>query len=233
MSDSSPRSVALVVDDDPAATALVAEALAREGITAVAAASADEARAVLADRNVDLIVLDLGLPDDNGLHLLSAVREAAATPVIIVSGHGELEDRVVGLRLGADDYLVKPFSPSELAARAAAVMRRATGPGPGSAILEFADGLRIDVPAREVSRRGAVIELRPREFDVLVALASHPRQVFTRDDLLRSVWNSSSEWQTPATVTEHVRKLRLALGSDPADARHIVTVRGVGYRFDP
>lgn len=233
MSDTSPRSVALVVDDDPAATALATEALAREGITVVVAATADEARAVLADRTVDLVVLDLGLPDDNGLHLLTAVRESSATPVIIVSGHGDLEDRVVGLRLGADDYLVKPFSPSELAARAAAVMRRTTATGPGPAILEFADGLRIDVPAREVSRRGSVVALRPREFDVLVALASHPRRVFTRDELLRSVWRSSSEWQTPATVTEHVRKLRLALGADRAGAHHIVTVRGVGYRFDP
>ena len=225
--------MALVVDDDPASTALAAEALAREGIVALVAATADEARSVLAGRPVDLIVLDLGLPDDNGLHLLASVREAAATPVIIVSGHGDLEDRVVGLRLGADDYLVKPFSPSELAARATAVMRRTTGAAPDARILEFDDGLRIDVPAREVTRRGAVVELRPREFDVLVELATHPRRVFSRDDLLRSVWKSSSEWQTPATVTEHVRKLRLALEPDDSAARHIVTVRGVGYRFDP
>ncbi len=233
MSDRSPKFVALVVDDDPASTTLAAEALAREGITAVVAATADAARAVLAQRTVDLIVLDLGLPDDNGLTLLSEVRETAATPVIIVSGFGDLEDRVVGLRLGADDYLVKPFSPSELAARSAAVMRRAVGAGPEVQALEFDDGLRIDLLAREVTRSGEVVELRPREFDVLVELASNPRRVFTREDLLRAVWKSSSEWQTPATVTEHVRKLRLAVEPTSDPPRHIITVRGVGYRFDP
>lgn len=226
-----PRFTALVVDDDPASAALASAALGREGIAAVTAASADGARSALAERSVDLIVLDLGLPDDNGLDLLAEVRRTSATPVLIMSGHGDVEDRVVGLRLGADDYLVKPVAPSELAARVVAVMRRVQGSGPEPRVLTFDDGLVVDVPAREVTLAGAVVDLRPREFDVLVELATHPRQVFSREELLRSVWRSSSEWQTPATVTEHVRKLRLALGAGAS--RHLATVRGVGYRFDP
>jgi hypothetical protein len=112
-------------------------------------------------------------------------------------------------------------------------MRRAVGAGPEVRALEFDDGLRIDLLAREVTRSGEVVDLRPREFDVLVELASNPRRVFTREDLLRAVWKSSSEWQTPATVTEHVRKLRLAVEPTADPPRHIITVRGVGYRFDP
>ena len=225
--------MALVVDDDAAARTLAGEALTRDGVTVVAASTAEEARTVLARHAVDVVVLDLGLPDESGLTLLTGIRETGSTPVVIVSGFADIEDRVVGLRLGADDYLTKPFSPSELAARVHSVLRRAVASAPVNPVLTFGDGLVIDVPAREVSRHGTVIDLRPREFDVLAHLAGHPRRVFSRDDLLRIVWNSSSEWQTPATVTEHVRKLRLAVEIDPNASVHVITVRGVGYRFDP
>lgn len=224
--------LALVVDDDPAARLLASEGLGREGFAVVEAATVDTARSALAEHPVDIVILDLGLPDDNGLKLLSELREDGDLPVLIVSGFGEVEDRVVGLRLGADDYLVKPFAPSELAARVHAVLRRAHAT-PAEHLLQYDDGLVIDLMAREVRRNGEIVELRPREFDVLAELASNPRRAFTREALLRSVWKSSSEWQTPATVTEHLRKLRLAIEDDPSNPRHLITVRGVGYRFDP
>lgn len=226
MSDSSPRSVALVVDDDPAATALVAEALAREGITAVAAASADEARAVLADRNVDLIVLDLGLPDDNGLHLLSAVREAAATPVIIVSGHGELEDRVVGLRLGADDYLVKPFSLDELHARIRAVARRREEHRPRLA----AGDVVLDLAQRRVWVDDEELRLRAKEFDVLAMLLAAAGEVVTRRRLHDEVWDGADEHLRGNSLEVALSRLRHHLAR--SRAVRITTLRGIGYRLD-
>jgi len=198
----------------------------------VEAGSVVAARTALSRPTVDVVILDLGLPGENGLRLLEELRDPDAPPVIVVSGYADVEDRISGLRLGAADYLAKPYSPSELAARVDAVLRRgrATGPSPR---LSFDDGLVVDLAAREVTRDGREIVLRPREFDVLATFVSNPRRVFSRQELLRTAWKSSSEWQSAATVTEHVRKLRIALGDGHVGPGHITTVRGVGYRWDP
>ena len=227
-----PRRLALVVEDDQSCRALATSALTREGFAVVEADTLDAARRVLTCQPVDVVVLDIGLPDESGLRLLEELRQEHAMPIIIVSGYADVEDRVAGLRMGADDYLTKPFSPSELAARVYAVVRRSRAVSEQERIA-FDDGLQIDLGAREVSRGGRLIPLRPREFDVLAMLATHPRRVISREELLRSVWRSSSEWQTAATVTEHVRKLRLALEADAGATAHIVTIRGIGYRWDP
>lgn len=226
------RLAALVVDGDRDGAAAAGDALTKEGFAVVNAASVADARRVLEQRPVDLVILDVALPDGNGLRLLQELRTTSAVPVIIVSGDAETADRVVGLRLGADDYVGKPFAPSELEARIDAVFRR-TRVRPTAPRIDFDDGLSIDLEAREVSRGSITIGLRPREFDVLAELATHPRRVYSRDELLRSVWHSSPEWQTAATVTEHIRKLRRAIETDPDNPRHLVTIRGVGYRFDP
>jgi len=149
----------------------------------------------------------------------------------LVTARGAEPDRVHGLRIGADDYVVKPFSYPELAARIDNVLRRAGGK-PASAVWTFG-ALRVDTVGREVLVEGNLIPTTAKEFDLLAFLVSSPRQVFTREDLLRQVWSSSSEWQDPATVTEHVRRLRLKIEAEPDRPRWIVTVRGVGYRFDP
>jgi DNA-binding response OmpR family regulator len=175
-------------------------------------------------------VLDLGLPDGSGLELLTDLRRTGDIAVVVVTGRGELEDRVVGLRLGADDYLVKPIAPSELNARVEAVLRR-RNPGAGSQVLTHGE-VTIDRDAREVRIEGRIVEFTPIEFDLLVFLAAHPRRVFSRAELLQQVWNSSSDWQVTSTVTEHVRKVRSKL-ADAGTAPLISTVRGVGYRFDP
>jgi DNA-binding response OmpR family regulator len=181
----------------------------------------------------DLIVLDMMLPGVNGLDILRRVRSASDVPVIMLTARAEESDRVAGLELGADDYVVKPFSPRELAARVNGVLRRTTGrstaaPGP----IVF-DGLQIDPLSREVTLHGRTVEMTPKEFDVLAFLASSPRQVFSRAQLLESVWQSSPEWQDPATVTVHVRRIRNKIEDDPETPRWITTVWGVGYRFEP
>jgi len=151
--------------------------------------------------------------------------------VIILSGRGEEADRILGLKLGADDYLAKPFSPRELVARVESVLRRSR-PEPVKEHYEYS-GLMVDTATREVHVNGAMIDLTTKEFDLLAHFAAQPRRVFSREDLLRAVWESSSAWQHKATVTEHVRRLRLKVESDPENPRWIKTVRGVGYRFDP
>ncbi|MFM8303264.1 MAG: response regulator transcription factor [Actinomycetota bacterium] len=226
------RPGALVVDGDGDAAAVAGDALAKEGFAVLSASSSADARRVLEQRAVDLVILEVALPDGNGLRLLQEFRSTSSVPVIIVSANTETTDRVVGLRLGADDYLAKPVAPAELEARIDAVFRR-TRMRPPASRIDFDDGLSIDLEAREVSRGSVVVALRPREFDVLAELATHPRRVYSRDELLRSVWHSSPEWQTSATVTEHIRKLRRAIETDPDHPKHLVTIRGVGYRFDP
>jgi DNA-binding response OmpR family regulator len=167
----------------------------------------------------------------DGLTILRELRRAGSTPVIVLSARGEEEDRIRGLALGADDYVVKPFSPREVAVRVTSVLRRS---GPTEAAATFEVGAwSIDPTTREVRRDGQVVELTRRQFDLLLHLASHPRQVFTRAQLLEAVWDSSADWQDPATVTVHVGHLRHKLESEPTRPRHLVTVRGVGYRFDP
>ena len=220
----------LVVDDDRSIRQLLGDVLAEEGFDVVLEGEAEPALFRLLAEPFDLVVLDLSLPGMHGLDLLSELRRSDDVPVIIVSARADVSDRVLGLRTGADDYLAKPFSPRELVARVETVLRRAA-PVPGNR-LDFGD-LVVDTGAREVRVNGRVVETTTREFDLLAHLAASPRRVFSREQLLRQVWGSSSRWQQAATVTEHIRRLRQKIEADPDSPRWIRTVRGIGYRFEP
>ncbi|MGZ8755432.1 MAG: winged helix-turn-helix domain-containing protein, partial [Acidimicrobiia bacterium] len=182
-------------------------------------------------RPPDLLILDVMLPSKDGFSVLQELRKTSLVPVILLTARADETDRVLGLELGADDYVVKPFSPRELAARVRSVLRRSNPKEPGFR-LEF-EGLSIDPQTREVRVAENSVDLTPKEFDVLAFLAAHPRQVFSRGQLLQQVWDSSAEWQDPATVTVHMRRLRTKLEADPQDPRWLLTVWGVGYRFEP
>ncbi|EXG82821.1 response regulator transcription factor [Cryptosporangium arvum] len=216
----------LVVDDDSRVRTVVSWQLESEGYAVQVAADGATAWRRIVEQRPDLVVLDLSLPGLSGLDLLRRLRENGdRTPVVVLSGRSGEGDRILGLDLGADDYLVKPFSPGELAARVRSVLRR-TGPAPVAPAPRT--GLRIDPASREVELDGEPVPLTAREFDLLAFLAGHPRHVFTRAQLLEQVWSSSQAWQSEATVTEHVHRLRHKLGH-----RFLVTVRGVGYRLEP
>lgn len=221
----------LVVDDEPMVREVVTQYLEREGFAVETALDGDGALEAIRAWKPDLLVLDVMLPHRDGFSVLNEVRKDSTIPVILLTARGEEPDRVVGLELGADDYVVKPFSPRELTARVRSVLRR-TKPEPINETLTF-DGLEIDRRSREVRLHGRSVELTPREFDLLVFIASHPRQVFSRGQLLNQVWESSSDWQDPATVTVHVGRLRTKLEANPSKPRWIATVWGVGYRFEP
>ena len=179
----------------------------------------------------DLVVLDVMLPEIDGFALLGRIRRDGDTPVILLTARTEEPDRVLGLELGADDYVVKPFSPRELAARVRSVLRRAQ-PREASPNLDFED-LQIDGVTREVRLHGEVVPTTPKEFDLLAFMAASPRKVFSRSQLLEEVWDSSSDYQDPSTVTVHVRRLRQKLEADSENPRWLHTVWGVGYRFEP
>jgi DNA-binding response OmpR family regulator len=222
----------LVVDDDPTVAEVVVRYLEREGYTVE---SVGDGRAALdrAGTDVpDLVVLDLMLPGLDGLEVYRRLRRLAPVPVIMLTARGDEDDRVVGLELGADDYVSKPFSPRELTARVKSVLRRAggvtTAPGPGTV---EADGLLIDLGAREVHVDGTLVTLTAREFDLLAFLARHPRRAFRREELLEVVWGYT--YGDTATVTVHIRRLREKIEGDPSSPVHLSTVWGVGYRFDP
>jgi DNA-binding response OmpR family regulator len=219
----------LVVDDEPTVRDVVARYLERDGYVVCEVGDGDEVAAAIDSFRPDLIVLDVMLPHRSGLDVLRSV--GARVPVILLTARTDETDRVLGLELGADDYVVKPFSPRELVARVGSVLRRAQGPQ-GTSVLRF-DALEIDTAAREVRVDGQVVALTAKEFDVLAHLAAHPRQVFSRAQLLESVWDSSPAYQDPATVTVHVRRLRNKIEHDPEHPRYIATVWGVGYRFEP
>ncbi len=223
----------LVVDDEPTVREVVAGYLRRDGHSVAEAGDGLRALELLAADPPDLVVLDMMLPGVNGLDILRHIRSTGDIPVIMLTARAEEADRVCGLELGADDYVVKPFSPRELAARVNGVLRRTSTRQPApEAALEF-DGLCIDPRSREVVLGAELVELTPKEFDVLAFLAASPRQVFSRAQLLESVWQSSPEWQDPATVTVHVRRIRNKIEVDPEKPRWITTVWGVGYRFEP
>jgi len=227
-----PAARILVVDDEPTVREVVAQYLTRDGYEVRELDRGDALQQAVADFRPDLIVLDIMLPGGSGLDYL---RQAGPdrVPVILLTARVEESDRVLGLELGADDYVSKPFSPRELVARVRTVLRRAqpVTPAPGTT-LRF-DGLRIDLPAREVFVDEAPVALTAKEFDLLAFLAQAPRQVFSRAQLLQHVWDSSPDYQDPATVTVHVRRLRNKIEADPEHARWITTVWGVGYRFEP
>ncbi|HEY7470551.1 MAG TPA: response regulator transcription factor [Acidimicrobiia bacterium] len=219
----------LLVDDEPRIREVVAGYLRRDGYSVETAVDGETARRHLARFKPDLVVLDLMLPAVSGFDVLSEIRREGDLPVILLTARAEEADRVAGLELGADDYVVKPFSPRELVARVRTVLRRA-GPSPLTGSVSF-DGIEIDTSRRVATVEQRAVELTAREFDLLAFLVGHPHQVFTRGQLLEKVWDSSAEWQDPATVTVHVRRLRQKLETDPQSPRWVQTVWGVGYRL--
>jgi DNA-binding response OmpR family regulator len=222
------RPVVLLVEDAVDLRQVMSIFLRAHGYEPVEAGDGAGGRREIDRRHVDLVVLDLGLPDEDGLGLLRELAERV--PVVVVTARGEEPDRVVGLELGADDYLVKPFSQRELVARIAAVLRRSKS-AHAESVLRFGP-LAIDTDAREAFLLGRPVALTRREYELLAYLASTPGRSHTREQLLGAVWSSSSDWQTPDTVGEHVYRLRRKLGLGE-DRPRIATVRGVGYRFDP
>jgi two-component system response regulator ResD len=231
MADPEGRRTVLVVDDEPTITEIVSRYLERAGYDAAVAADGLEAIRVAGERDPDLVVLDLMLPELDGLQVLSRLREDGRTPVILLTAKGEQSDKLAGLRNGADDYVVKPFSPSELVARVDAVLRRVHPAAEDTEPLRF-DGLEIDGRGRLVRVDGEEVALSQREFDLLEHLASHPGQAFSRDQLMDRVWDSALLSDT-STVTVHIRRLRAKIEPDPERPRFIQTVWGVGYRFQP
>ncbi len=223
----------LVVDDEPRIVEVVQKYLAREGFQVATARDGEAALATVSAHSPDLIVLDLMLPKVDGLEVFRRLRAKSSVPVIMLTAKGEETDRIVGLELGADDYITKPFSPRELVARVKAVLRRASA----SSILDTGErpitrgDLRIDPRARSVEAQGKAVELTSKEFDLLWFLASHPGQVFTRTQLLDHVWGYEF-YGDASTVTVHVRRVREKIEPDAADPRYITTVWGVGYKFE-
>lgn len=222
----------LVVDDDEDVRGVAASALVAEGYEVTEVGSAMEAFARLEGEPPDLMVLDVVMPGISGLEVLDHVRiNHPELPVILLSGLGAEENIVRGLRLGAEDYMVKPVSPRVLLARVERTLLRRREIVGQAQLLVFGD-LTIDPDAREVRREGEFVDLTAKEFDLLAFLAANPGRVFTRRQLLVEVWHSNSDWQQEATVTEHIRRLRRKIEADHNRPELIVTVRGVGYRFE-
>ncbi len=223
----------LVVDDEPTIAEVVSRYLQRAGYRTLVAADGQAALAAASERWPDLVVLDLMLPQIDGLEVMRRLREndRARVPIILLTAKGEESDRIVGLRLGADDYVVKPFSPAELVARVDAVLRRVEAPVDQRPAIEL-DDLFIDPAARRVLVAGVEAQLTMREFDLLLFLVRHPGQVFSRNQLMDAVWQYSF-YNDTSTVTVHMRRLRSKIEADPGQPRHLQTVWGVGYRFQP
>jgi len=221
----------LVVDDEPIVREVVVRYLERDGFHTLEAADGDRARALVEERSPSLVILDVMLPGTDGLELCRWIRARSDLPVIMLTARGEESDRIVGLELGADDYVTKPFSPRELAARVRTVLRRTRPERAVEERFEVGD-LVVDASTREVSRGGEPVRLTAREFDLLWFLASHPRKVFSRAQLMDRVWGYSAALDT-GTVTVHMRRLREKIEASPSHPRHLETVWGVGYRFRP
>jgi DNA-binding response OmpR family regulator len=233
MGDRSGSASVLVVDDEPLVREVVARYLERDGMRVTQVADGEAAMRWLENNQPTLVVLDVMLPGVDGLQILRTLREGGGVPVILLTALAEEVDRIVGLELGADDYVVKPFSPRELAIRVRNLLRRSQPIESRDAVrLDFGE-LSIDPGSRETSIDGRLVQLTPKEFDLLYTLARSPRQVFSRRQLLELVWESSPDYQDPATVTVHVGRLRQKIEHDPDRPRFITTSWGVGYRFEP
>lgn len=224
-----PRSV-LVVEDDPNVAEVVSRYLERDGFRVAVAGDGVTALSILGAFEPDLLVLDLVLPKMSGLEVLARVRQRYATPVIVLTARGQEGERVAGLEQGADDYMAKPFSASELVARVHAVLRRATA-GPGGPTRLHAGPIQLDTQARQLWVGGEEVGLTAREHDLLAFLMRHPRQVFRRTELLEAVWGYTIG--DTSTVTVHIRHLREKIEGDPSAPKVLKTIWGVGYRFDP
>jgi len=226
----------LIVEDDLDMVSLLERFLVGEGYNVRRANDMTSTLRAIGDHEPDLVLLDIVLGNEDGREIFKELRLISDVPTIFLTGRGLESERIAGLKMGADDYLVKPFSMGELAARIESVLRRAGASLASHQIekpnLKFGD-LEINEQTHEVHRDGALLELTAKEFSLLTFLASSPRQVFSREQLLEHVWSSSGEWQNEATVTEHIRRLRLKIETDPDHPKWITTVRGFGYRFEP
>jgi DNA-binding response OmpR family regulator len=221
----------LVVDDEPIVREVVVSYLRHEGYRTLEAEDGETARRLLQEEPPGLVVLDVMLPGTDGLELCRWIRARSDLPVIMLTARGDEADRIVGLELGADDYVTKPFSPRELAARVRTVLRRSSTDLPRAERLSFGD-LEIDATTREVTKDGRLLRLTAKEFDLLWFLANHPRRVFSRDQLMDRVWGYEAALDT-GTVTVHVRRLREKIEDEPSKPLRLQTVWGVGYRFNP
>lgn len=226
------RPTILIVDDEDGIVELMRDFLEVDGFTVLAARSGAEALATLAGEQVECVLLDVMMPDVSGFEVLRRIREMADVPVLFLSARDGDSDKIRGLRLGGDDYVVKSATPDEVVARVHAVLRRArtaaTAEATDDGVLDFGR-LAIDVRAHEVRVHGAPVQMPAREFALLRLFAEHPRQVFSRDRLFELGWGSYGD---RSTVTTHIRRLRERIEEDPAQPRYIVTVWGVGYRFE-
>ncbi len=224
-------STILLVDDEDSVQKLLAYPLEREGFRVLQAWDGEEALERFAEERVDLVVLDLMLPKLDGLEVCKRLRAESEVPIIMLTARDDELDKVVGLELGADDYITKPFSIREFRSRVRALLRRASVARPaqdGETIT--ADGLRIDLAKRSVEVRGKPVQLTYVEFELLRTLAANPGRVYSRKMLLEALWGAS-DYREPRTIDVHVRHLREKLEPDPSEPRYLQTVRGAGYRF--
>src|SRR5262245_7503752 len=225
-------STILLVDDEDSVQKLLTYPLERDGFRVVSARDGEEALTRFAEESVDLVVLDIMLPKLDGLEVCKRLRAESSVPVIMLTARDDEVDKVLGLELGADDYITKPFSIREFRSRVRAVLRRATAPRHDAAetgVIEV-DELRIDPARRTIEVDGEPADLTYVEFELLRTLVSRPGRVFSRQRLLEALWGSS-DYRDPRTIDVHVRHLREKLERDPSDPRYLLTVRGVGYRF--
>ncbi len=223
----------MLVDDEESIQKLLTYPLEREGYTVVQARDGEEALMRFAERAVDLVVLDVMLPRLDGLEVCRRLRTSSAVPIIMLTARDDEVDKVLGLELGADDYITKPFSIREFRSRIRAVLRRASllaELGSGTEPTVEADGLLINPAKRSLTVAGRPVQLTYVEFEVLRTLATHPGRVYTRQALLETVWGDSA-YREPRTIDVHIRHLREKIEADPSDPTYIFTVRGVGYRF--
>jgi two-component system, OmpR family, response regulator RegX3 len=224
------RRTILLIEDEQAISEPLAAALLREGFEPVVAGTAAEGMAQFRNRSPAVVLLDVMLPDGDGRDLLREIRAESRTPVLMLTARGEELDRVLGLELGADDYVTKPFSAAELIARIRAVLRRTGEPPAGEvSVLESGD-VRVDLDTHQATRAGEPLDLTVKEFELLRVLLSRAGKLVRREELVREVWDEN--WfGSSKTLDVHVSALRRKLGDDPADPRHIHTIRGVGFRF--
>jgi DNA-binding response OmpR family regulator len=221
----------LLVEDERSIGQLVRGYLERDGYRVVWVRSGEEAMIELARHPVRMVVLDIGLPGMDGFDVCRRIRSGSSVPIVMLTARDEEPDRVAGLEVGADDYVTKPFSPRELAARVRTVLRRAAPTDERAETLTFGD-VRLELATRELRKGDEEVRLTAKEFDLLWFLARHPRRVFSRDQLMSSVWGYAAALDT-GTVTVHIRRLREKIEDDPSAPKHLQTVWGVGYRLVP